>query len=31
VEFEWDPEKAASNFKKHRIRFTEASTVFKDD
>ena len=31
MEFEWDPEKAASNSKKHRIRFTEAVTIFKDD
>jgi uncharacterized protein len=31
VESEWDPEKAASNFKKHRIRFTEAVTIFRDD
>ncbi len=31
MEFEWDPEKAASNFKKHRIRFTEAASVFIDN
>ena len=31
MEFEWDPEKAAGNFKKHRIRFAEAVTIFKDD
>jgi uncharacterized protein len=30
VEFEWDPEKAASNFRKHRVRFAEARTIFKD-
>jgi uncharacterized protein len=31
VEFEWDPEKAASNFRKHRVRFAEATKIFKDD
>jgi uncharacterized DUF497 family protein len=30
VEFEWDPEKAARNFKKHGIPFAEAATVFGD-
>jgi len=30
VEFEWDPDKAASNFRKHRVRFAEAATVFDD-
>lgn len=28
--FEWDEEKAASNFKKHGIRFEEAVAVFAD-
>ena len=28
--FEWDPEKAKNNLKKHGITFDEASTVFKD-
>jgi uncharacterized DUF497 family protein len=28
--FEWDPEKAQNNFKKHRITFDEASTAFED-
>lgn len=28
--FEWDEEKAASNFEKHGISFQAASTVFKD-
>jgi len=28
--FEWDPQKAESNFKKHSITFDEASSVFKD-
>jgi uncharacterized DUF497 family protein len=31
VEFEWDPDKAASNLRKHRVRFAEALTVFEDD
>ena len=30
IQFEWDEEKAASNLKKHKIRFEEASTVFAD-
>lgn len=30
MEFEWDPNKAASNFRKHRVRFAEAVTVFED-
>jgi uncharacterized DUF497 family protein len=30
VEFEWDPEKAASNLRKHRVSFDEAETVFDD-
>ncbi len=30
MEFEWDPEKAESNRKKHRVHFAEAETVFKD-
>ena len=29
--FEWDPEKAEINFKKHKVPFTEAATVFDDD
>jgi hypothetical protein len=31
VEFEWDPEKAEGNLRKHRVRFAEAETVFKDE
>jgi uncharacterized protein len=31
MKFEWDPEKAASNFKKHRVTFEVAVTVFYDD
>jgi uncharacterized protein len=31
VEFEWDPDKAANNLGKHRVRFAEAATVFEDD
>ena len=30
MRFEWDPEKAASNVRKHGISFDEAVTVFKD-
>lgn len=30
LRFEWDPRKAAANFKKHGITFEEASTVFCD-
>lgn len=28
--FDWDPEKAASNFAKHGVTFNEAATVFGD-
>jgi uncharacterized protein len=28
--FEWDPEKAAANFRKHGVSFEEATTVFGD-
>jgi uncharacterized protein len=31
VSFEWDPNKAASNFRKHGVRFSEAVGVFSDD
>ena len=30
MEFEWDPAKNASNFRKHRISFEEARAVFDD-
>ena len=30
LEFEWDPKKAASNLRKHRISFREAAMVFRD-
>jgi uncharacterized protein len=30
MEFEWDPDKAASNFEKHGIGFHDAATVFGD-
>ncbi|HGJ5883424.1 BrnT family toxin [Arsenophonus sp.] len=30
LQFDWDPEKSASNFKKHGIRFEEAAQVFND-
>ncbi len=28
--FEWDPEKAKINLKKHGVDFEEASTIFED-
>ncbi|MCL2170006.1 MAG: BrnT family toxin [Defluviitaleaceae bacterium] len=31
MKFDWDPKKNESNFKKHKIRFEEAETVFLDD
>lgn len=31
MEFEWDPNKAASNLRKHGVRFAEAMTVFEDE
>lgn len=30
LEFEWDPEKAARNLRKHRVSFREAAMVFGD-
>lgn len=30
MEFEWDDQKAAANFKKHGVRFAEAVTVWQD-
>ena len=30
MEFEWDPDKAAENLKKHGVGFPEATTVFGD-
>ncbi|MDI6794047.1 MAG: BrnT family toxin, partial [bacterium] len=30
MEFEWDPNKAAKNFRKHRVPFSEAATIFGD-
>ncbi len=30
MEFEWDPRKAAANFKKHGVSFDEASLAFFD-
>ena len=29
-QFEWNPEKAKQNYKKHRVYFEEAATVFYD-
>ncbi len=31
MKFDWDPAKAASNAKKHRVSFEVAKTVFYDD
>ena len=31
IEFEWDPEKALANEKKHGVSFEEAQSVFYDD
>ena len=31
IEFEWDDTKAESNLKKHKVRFSEAATVWYDD
>ena len=31
LRFEWDPRKAASNLRRHRVSFEEASTAFYDD
>lgn len=31
LSFEWDPEKAQENLKKHGVRFDEAQTVFFDE
>jgi uncharacterized DUF497 family protein len=30
IRFEWDPRKAGLNWRKHRVRFEEASTAFAD-
>ncbi|MEO0988361.1 MAG: BrnT family toxin [Cyanobacteria bacterium J06639_14] len=30
MNFEWNPEKAASNLEKHNVSFQEAATVFND-
>jgi uncharacterized DUF497 family protein len=31
MRFEWDPDKAASNLRKHKVTFDMAKTVFYDD
>lgn len=31
IQFEWDPAKARTNLRKHRVSFEEAATVFYDD
>jgi uncharacterized DUF497 family protein len=30
IEFEWNPEKARANLRRHRVGFAEAATVFRD-
>lgn len=30
MNFEWDPKKAETNFRKHKVSFAEAATVFSD-
>jgi uncharacterized DUF497 family protein len=30
VDYEWDPKKAKANFRKHKVPFEEAATVFLD-
>lgn len=30
IEFEWDPEKAETNLRKHGVGFIEAATIFRD-
>jgi hypothetical protein len=30
LQFDWDPAKAASNERKHKVSFDEAQTIFKD-
>jgi uncharacterized DUF497 family protein len=30
MKFEWDPEKARSNLRKHKVSFEEAATALKD-
>jgi uncharacterized DUF497 family protein len=30
MEFEWDPDRAAQNLRRHRVSFHEAATVFGD-
>ena len=30
MEFEWDPKKAISNLRKHKVSFEEASTALRD-
>ena len=31
MSYEWDPNKARSNYKKHRVRFADAVGVFEDE
>ncbi len=31
MSYEWDPDKAKSNYKKHRVKFSDAVGVFEDE
>jgi len=31
MDYEWDPSKARTNFRKHQIDFADASTIFSDE
>ncbi len=31
MDYEWDPKKSITNFKKHEVRFSDAVAVFADD
>ncbi len=31
IDFEWDPDKAVQNLRKHSVTFEEAATVFRDE
>ena len=31
MSYEWDPNKAKSNYKKHRVKFADAVAVFEDE
>ena len=31
IRFDWDPQKAAANLRKHKVSFEDAQSVFSDD